>query len=118
PTMPIAAVRWAIRSSKVVSGERSLLKRLCRLATCLAGASFGAAVQVLPRQSVACAMPRRPIPIAITAGNVLPGLGARARTRHDGGLGVRDGCGHRAAADAPRGAPRAAGWRGGRQTRP
>jgi hypothetical protein len=45
--MPIAAVRWAIRSSKVVSGERTLLKRLCRLATCLAGTSIGSAAQFL-----------------------------------------------------------------------
>src|SRR5690349_20000019 len=45
--IPIDAVRWAIRSSKVVSGERTLLKRLCRLATSFAGTCIGAAGQFL-----------------------------------------------------------------------
>src|SRR5439155_22973348 len=145
PTIPIAAVRWAIRSSKVVSGERTLLKRLCRLATWFAGTSIGGApqfLQTLPRRRLRCrggfaaaavrfaeaslAMPpggrggfaAAAVRFGINAGNVLPGLGACAGARHDGGLGLRDGCGNRAPADASRGAPRSEDRRRRRQARP
>src|SRR3954454_15524590 len=52
--MPIVAVRWAIRSSKVVSGERTLLKRLCRLATCPVGTSIGGGASVSCKQRSRC----------------------------------------------------------------
>ena len=78
-----------MRSSKVVSGERTLLKRVVQASNLVCRNQHRRRHSFLQTQ------------LLVTAGNVLPGLGARARSRHDGGLGVRDGCGHRSSCRRP-----------------